>query len=91
MDARAIEVVDVIGGHFFLSDGVGWGDQEPRPWMVRWTMPISRTGAINSSMGSASGDQGEYLAGSLMASLLGQLDCEQLKITNLLGGHGGVG
>jgi len=45
-------------------------------------------GARISSMGSASGDQGKDLAGCIVAALLGQLDGEQLKVTDLLGGHG---
>ena len=38
-------------------------------------------------MGSASGDQGEDLLGCVMATLLGQLDGEELEVTDLFGGH----
>ena len=49
--------------------------------------PSRRTGAMISSI-SAAGDQGKDLAGCIVATFLGQLNCECLEISDLLSGHG---
>lgn len=61
--------------------------QLPKKWMVRAGKARRSTGARSNSIVSLPADEGKYFAGCIMAAFLGQLDCEELEVADLLGGH----
>ena len=70
-----VEILNAVGhGSEQADGGVGESEEEDR--------------GEDQFHGSASGDQGEDLAGCIVVALLGQLDGKGLKIADLLGGHG---